>query len=99
MGTPQLVALNEGYHAALLLGAGLALVTAILAVTQLRCQKVRMGHRQRRTTTTRWSAKAPSWSAGAPTWLLRLRAADRPTSYVRPAPEVDSGPRAWAILE
>jgi MFS family permease len=33
---PPAVALNEGYHAALLLGAALALVTTVLAATQLR---------------------------------------------------------------
>jgi hypothetical protein len=38
-GEPQLVALNDGYHAALLLGAGLAVVTAVLAATQLRTPK------------------------------------------------------------
>jgi EmrB/QacA subfamily drug resistance transporter len=33
---PPLAALNDGYHAAQLLGAGLALVAAVLAATQLR---------------------------------------------------------------
>jgi hypothetical protein len=33
---PPLEALNDGYHAALLLGAALAAVTTVLAATQLR---------------------------------------------------------------
>ncbi|HLZ26381.1 MAG TPA: MFS transporter [Chloroflexota bacterium] len=38
---PPLEALNDGYHAALLLGAGLAAITAVLAATQLRPQAER----------------------------------------------------------
>jgi hypothetical protein len=36
IGVPQLEAINDGYHAAFILGAALSLVTAVLAATQLR---------------------------------------------------------------
>jgi MFS family permease len=35
-GMPQLEAINDGYHAAFVLGAALSLLTAVLAATQLR---------------------------------------------------------------